>query len=96
MNYYNFVKSLKEMKSKNLGLMSEEQYMNIGYIMKVLAPCNVLVFGLGEDAHLWNNINADGKTIFLEDDVDWSSKFKYNLDNLEDFEKEIIKQAVWY
>jgi len=81
MSYRNFIKKLREMKSKNLGLMSEEQYMNIGYVMNILSPCNILVFGLGEDSYLWNDINKEGKTVFLEDDIEWSNKF--NNSNLE-------------
>lgn len=76
MTYANFVKELKEMKSKGKGLMSEEQYMNIGYVMSAVTPCNVLVFGLGEDSYLWKNLNEGGKTIFLEDDSSWIDKFK--------------------
>ena len=76
MTYQNFVNSLKEMKKKNKGLMSEEQYMNIGYIMSALVPCKLLVFGLGEDSFLWQSFNKEGKTLFIEDDKDWIANFK--------------------
>ena len=74
--YKNFLKELKEMKSKGVGLMSEIQYMNIGYLMSAIEPINLLVFGLGGDAYLWNKLNSKGKTIFLEDDAEWIEKFK--------------------
>lgn len=76
MNYQNFMSNLEEMKSKNLGLMSAEQYANIGYVLSAMTPCNVLVFGLGEDSYLWNDLNNSGKTIFIEDDKLWANKFK--------------------
>ena len=38
-------------------------------------PSNLLVFGLGEDACIWKQINNKGRTLFLEDDKDWIKKF---------------------
>lgn len=73
--YKNFIIQLKEMKSKNIGLMSELQYTNIGYLLSALEPINLLVFGLGGDAYLWQELNNKGKTFFLEDDQEWISKF---------------------
>ena len=76
MTYQNFIKKLKIMKSENKGLMSEEQYMNIGYIMSALTPAKILIFGLGEDSFLWNDLNKEGSTYFLEDDKEWIENFK--------------------
>jgi hypothetical protein len=79
--YQEFLKDLREMKSQNIGLMSESQYMNIGYLISALGPINLLVFGLGGDAYLWDKLNSQGKTYFLEDDIEWIEKFKEsNLD----------------
>lgn len=36
--------------------------------------CNLLVFGLGNDSPLWNAINKDGYTLFIEDIPDWIAK----------------------
>lgn len=55
--------------------MSEAQYMNVGYLIDVLSPCNFLIFGLGQDAKVWTKINRGGRTAFLEDDSEWISKF---------------------
>ena len=49
--------------------------MNVAEVINTLAPCNLLVFGLGEDSYLWQDINQGGRTVFLEDDQDWSAKF---------------------
>ena len=57
------------------GLMSKAQYEEISKELFPLCPCNVLVFGLGNDSYLWNEINKGGLTIFLEDDPTWISNF---------------------
>jgi glucuronoxylan 4-O-methyltransferase len=35
------------------------------------APCNVLVFGLGDDSPIWGATNAGGHTLFIEDNAEW-------------------------
>ena len=63
------------MKSNGKGLMSVGQYVNSAIFLDVLSPCNFLVFGLGEDAEVWQEINKGGRTVFLEDDKEWIEKF---------------------
>ena len=70
-----FVNLIEEMKAAGKGLMSKKQYINVGHVLNTLAPCNFLIFGLGEDAYIWEEINKEGRTVFLEDDKEWISKF---------------------
>jgi glucuronoxylan 4-O-methyltransferase len=35
------------------------------------APCNMLVFGLGDDSPVWAATNTGGYTLFIEDDAEW-------------------------
>jgi len=70
-----FIDSILKMKEDGKGLMSQIQYMNVGYVVDIMSPCNFLVFGLGEDADTWKDINKGGRTVFLEDDSDWIEKF---------------------
>jgi glucuronoxylan 4-O-methyltransferase len=66
----------KELVSKHgNGLMTRSQYEEIAKQLEPYCPCNLLVFGLGEDSYLWRNLNINGLTIFLENDKDWISKF---------------------
>jgi len=71
----NFVELIEDMKDAGKGLMSRKQYMAVGQILDKLSPCNFLVFGLGEDALVWKEINNGGRTVFFEDDKEWISKF---------------------
>ena len=59
------------MKRQKKGLMSIKQYGKIAKQLEKMVPCNLLVFGLGDDSYLWRNINKQGNTIFLEDDPEW-------------------------
>lgn len=61
-------------KSKNMGLMTYEQYLCIAREIEKAKPCNLLVFGLGEDSFLWNELNEEGNTVFLEDNLEWIRK----------------------
>jgi len=55
--------------------MSRSQYEEIAKELESYCPCNLLVFGLGDDSYLWQNLNINGLTVFLENDNDWISKF---------------------
>lgn len=38
-------------------------------VIRTLAPCNFLVFGLGHESFMWATLNLRGTTIFLEQDA---------------------------
>jgi len=76
-----FKKSVSSFKAAGKGLMSKNQYMAIAELLADLAPCNFLVFGLGDDSYLWQEINSGGTNVFLEDSQEWIEKFDgSNLD----------------
>ena len=70
-NIFDYVKFIKNMKKQKKGLMSKKQYLTIAKKLRESSPCNLLVFGLGEDSYLWSKINHKGTTIFLEDSTEW-------------------------
>ncbi|MBV9309509.1 MAG: glycosyltransferase [Solirubrobacterales bacterium] len=41
--------------------------------------CALLVFGCGNDSVLWEELNATGTTVFLEDDEEWVARIRKRL-----------------
>jgi uncharacterized protein (TIGR01627 family) len=39
--------------------------------LKRIAPCDMLVFGVGNDSTYWRKLNDGGRTVFLEDNREW-------------------------
>ena len=62
---------IQELVISNPSQLSVDEYTYIAEIIHECAPCNVLVFGLGNDSALWHQINAGGKTVFLEHNLEW-------------------------
>jgi hypothetical protein len=55
--------------------MSPSQIEAIAAAIKSRGPhCNMLVFGLGNDSPLWDALNSNGYTLFLEDVQEWIDK----------------------
>tara|TARA_R110000824_G_scaffold164077_6_gene340112 strand:- start:3333 stop:3923 length:591 start_codon:yes stop_codon:yes gene_type:complete len=71
-----FAKTIQKFKDEGKGLMSLNQYLYSAITVKILAPCNFLIFGLGEDSPLWEDFNKGGRTVFLEDDKEWIKQFE--------------------
>ncbi|KAL9246574.1 hypothetical protein vseg_020092 [Gypsophila vaccaria] len=40
-------------------------------VLRKIAPCNFLVFGLGYDSMMWAALNPNGTTLFLEESPEW-------------------------
>eukprot|EP00963_Diacronema_lutheri_P005487 scaffold431_cov334-Pavlova_lutheri.AAC.2 len=60
---------------ENPGQMSYEQYMEIVHDLYRKRPCNMLVWGAGNDIWLWAAANAHGNITVLESDKEWLQKF---------------------
>jgi glucuronoxylan 4-O-methyltransferase len=54
-------------------ILSAEEMRLIYDIVQRRAPCNFLVFGLGDDSVVWDATNHQGHTLFIEDDEEWVS-----------------------
>tara|TARA_Y100000034_G_scaffold2193_1_gene2722 strand:+ start:210 stop:857 length:648 start_codon:yes stop_codon:yes gene_type:complete len=66
-----------DLVESNPGQMSFDEYTYIYDLIESNAGCNLLIFGLGRDSGLWLNTNTGGKTIFLEDNVDWINTIEH-------------------
>ena len=75
MNENEVINLVDTFKAQGKGLMSRDQYLAAALEISKNSPSNLLIFGLGEDASLWVELNKEGRTCFLEDDKDWIEKF---------------------
>lgn len=71
----------KHRKEKDIQLKVEE-ILSIYKLIKA-KNCKYLVFGLGNDSGLWNFLNKDGRTVFLEDKPKWYETVKNNNPEIE-------------
>lgn len=66
----------------NPNQMSFDEYVYLNKSIESKNGCNLLIFGLGKDSDLWLHANQNGKTIFIEDNVDWIKSVKTQMDNM--------------
>lgn len=52
-------------------------------VLEKKSPCNLLVFGLGNDSLMWSSLNYGGRTVFLEEDEKWMEISKRDLPSME-------------
>jgi len=62
--------------------LSAKEYTLIAQEVLKKAPCNLLVFGVGNDSSLWIDLNKGGNTVFLEDSEKWLTKVREQLPQL--------------
>ena len=73
----------------NRDQMTSCEYKFLATLIFNLSPCKVLVFGLGRDSKFWIKSNQNGKTVFIENSVQWENiarKELINEQNLSNFE----------
>jgi len=67
---------------KKFGIQMETPEIST-ILRSITPPLNLLVFGVGNDSPLWHCINKGGKTVFIEDRMDWFIKKKKEYPFLE-------------
>lgn len=50
---------------------THEEYHAFARRVRAMAPCRLLVFGVGRDSAAWIEVNAGGTTLFLENNPEW-------------------------
>ena len=78
-----FEREIIEMVNSGTVLMSTNEYKTIIETLYKKSPCNLLVFGVGNDSKLWLQVNKGGKTVFIEDSIYWLEKTKQEITNIE-------------
>ena len=69
MNKYQ--EQITKLVESNPHQLSEQEYLYITETISSKIPGNFLIFSVGKDSGLWMDINAEGKTVFLEDNPEW-------------------------
>lgn len=69
------IRSRKENKIK-MGCKVDEYRFVLNTLCKI-TPCNMLVFGLGNDSEIWMDVNKLGTTYFIEDNRIWIRRNKH-------------------
>lgn len=62
---------LQALVDANPGQGSLAEYRMIHETIRALAPCNLLVFGVGKDSAYWLAANDGGTTVFVEHEPAW-------------------------
>jgi hypothetical protein len=65
---------LLTMRRLNRIQLSAAELAYLAALLRARGPCNLLVFGLGNDSAFWSGLNAGGRTVFIEDDPAWLEK----------------------
>ena len=74
------------------GGMLKEEYEYISDLVLRRSPCNILIFGTGNDSELWILANQDGRTVFLENQQRWIDVAKGNFPNIEFYHITYLKK----
>jgi hypothetical protein len=64
--------AIRDLVRENPGQATYEEYKLVHDVVVARAPCDLLVFGVGRDSALWLELNAGGRTVFLEDVGTWA------------------------
>jgi len=79
--YDTYLQTIQEYYNPQIEILPDHIYQVFKRI-KSFKNCNLLVFGVGNDSALWHNLNKDGRTVFLENIPEWTSKVKEKNDYL--------------
>lgn len=82
-NVDNIRKRVHELVQKNPAQLTEYEYLFIAEKILQKKPCNLLIFGVGNDSSLWIDLNKGGRTFFIEDSPIWLEKIKKEIPNIQ-------------
>ena len=75
---------VRKVKKKHSGIQLKlSEILKVKECLDSFENCRFLVFGLGNDSPFWNEINAHGSTLFLEDYSPWFDKITRAYPKLE-------------
>lgn len=73
---------IHKLVKSNPGQLSVEEYTTLSKMVERKRPCNLLIFGVGNDSSLWLKLNQGGQTVFIEDNKQWFDTITKKLPNI--------------
>ncbi len=67
---------INQLSAKPQIQFTQAEALLVGSAIRQFQPCRLLVFGVGHDSKMWNQINAGGTTVFLEHNADWIARVR--------------------
>ncbi|HOT45913.1 MAG TPA: hypothetical protein PLM53_15355 [Spirochaetota bacterium] len=80
------ISAIRDLKLKYPGIILEDrEILLIAKSIREFPRCSLLVFGMGNDTPLWLEINAQGRTAFLENSKEWHRKVRESCPTAESY-----------
>ncbi len=67
----------------NAGQGRLEEYRYLRDTFADRAPCDLLIFGVGKDSKIWVDLNAGGRTAFIEHEAEWIARTREQVPAIE-------------
>lgn len=72
--------------NRNLSMILKEHEVQFVFqTLKEVVPCNLIVFGMGFDTGMWHDCNEGGRTVFLENSLEWHDKINDMYSDIESY-----------
>ncbi|KAH7674558.1 IRX15/IRX15L/IGXM protein [Dioscorea alata] len=73
--------------------MDDGDLRAIAAVLRRRAPCNLLIFGLGQETLLWRALNHGGRTVFLDENEYYAAHFEERHPGLEAYDVSYITKV---
>ncbi|KAJ0965473.1 hypothetical protein J5N97_026611 [Dioscorea zingiberensis] len=79
--------------SNSSSRMDDGDLRAIASVLRRRSPCNLLIFGLGQETLLWRALNHGGRTVFLDENEYYAAHFEERHPGLEAYDVSYITKV---